>query len=362
MGVLDEFPFPWSNPTAQQLHRMLTDLNPTVPGAMLMARTAGVDDTMIDTGQPVAFVWVSIIDEANKQGLTRTLVETVRSRIKDTSPGAAFLDQVLKNETPPTQGEPRDAAGSPVFIAGDDTVSDKEALLYADDLTIPIGKVPALIKTLGRLVELAPAICRLNVDVNGTPMEGSGFRIGSDLLLTNHHVLHLPPDLGGARATGVVAEFLYEDDPAGGFRTSVMVPCDVTTIKASVEDDWGVIRVAAGSALDQAWPVVSIAGAAEPVIGSSAYIVQHPLGMRKKLGFVRNTISASDDRTVHYLTDTQEGSSGSPVFDADGRLIALHHAGGTPQQVVGSPPLKKNEGIRIPRVVAGLAAAGVLLP
>jgi hypothetical protein len=136
----------------------------------------------------------------------------------------------------------------------------------------------------------------------------------------------------------------------------------VSTIVASEEDDWGVISVASGAELDDAWPTISLKDAAEPVVGAPAYIVQHPLGSRKRLGYVRNQVSAVDDRTVHYLTDTQEGSSGSPVFDAQGRLIALHHSGGRPQEVVGTPPVKKNEGIRIPRVVAGLSGANVLLP
>jgi V8-like Glu-specific endopeptidase len=74
---------------------------------------------------------------------------------------------------------------------------------------------------------------------------------------------------------------------------------------------------------------------------------------------VRNQISGVDDRVVHYLTDTETGSSGSPVFDAAGRLIALHHAGGRPQEVLGRPPTAKNEGIRIEQITAGLRSAGV---
>ena len=66
-----------------------------------------------------------------------------------------------------------------------------------------------------------------------------------------------------------------------------------------------------------------------------------------------------DDKSLRYLTDTQPGSSGSPVFNAAGRLIGLHRAGGVPQTVTGKVPMIKNHGIRIPRIVAGLKANGV---
>jgi V8-like Glu-specific endopeptidase len=73
-------------------------------------------------------------------------------------------------------------------------------------------------------------------------------------------------------------------------------------------------------------------------------------------------VTGIDARVVHYLSDTQQGSSGSPVLDAQGRIIALHHAGGRPQEVAGRPPLRRNEGIRIERVQAGALAAGLALP
>ena len=47
------------------------------------------------------------------------------------------------------------------------------------------------------------------------------------------------------------------------------------------------------------------------------------------------------------------------IGSGEGRLIALHHQGGRPQEILGKPPLRKNEGIRISRVIQGLKASGV---
>ncbi len=71
-------------------------------------------------------------------------------------------------------------------------------------------------------------------------------------------------------------------------------------------------------------------------------------------------VSAVTADRVQYLTDTQPGSSGAPVFDAEGRLIALHHRGGTPTQMTGKAPLTKNQGVRISKVHAGLKGLGLV--
>jgi len=40
------------------------------------------------------------------------------------------------------------------------------------------------------------------------------------------------------------------------------------------------------------------------------------------------------------------------VFDARGKLIALHRAGGEPQKLTGADPVKKNEGVRLDVIAA----------
>jgi V8-like Glu-specific endopeptidase len=57
---------------------------------------------------------------------------------------------------------------------------------------------------------------------------------------------------------------------------------------------------------------------------------------------------------VQYLTDTEPGSSGSPVFDSQWRLVALHHSGGWLPEPGRETKFYRNEGININRVIDGL--------
>src|SRR5262249_30789464 len=61
------------------------------------------------------------------------------------------------------------------------------------------------------------------------------------------------------------------------------------------------------------------------------------------------------DEFLHYEADTQPGSSGSPVFNDQWELVALHHASVPAPE---HPELGKfvNEGIRISRLLAFIGA------
>jgi V8-like Glu-specific endopeptidase len=353
--VLDAFPYPWTERWAQQLHTTLTQLFPTRQALAAVAGPAGFDLTTVYTEQAIAYAWWEVLDRAGRQGQTQALVSSARDLLPPGSPRRQFLDALLDGGPVRTDGEPRGAQGAPQFIHASDEVLEPEARLYHDDLTLQIGRVPALIVTLQRLLELAPAVCKLTVAIGTNLREGTAFRIGADLLLTNWHVVHRQST--GEPATAVTAEFGYEDDGRGGILSATAVRCDAGSIAGGRADDWAVIRAA--DPLDDRWPVIALSAAATPRVHSPAYIVQHPDGQRKRLGFVRNQVSYMDSRVVQYLTDTETGSSGSPVFDEEAALIAVHHAGGRPQEVLGRPPTKKNEGVRISQIRAGLAALGI---
>jgi Trypsin-like peptidase domain len=348
--VLDAPQYPWHSPAARQLYELMMQQFPQPQAALLYAKRSQVDTSWILEAQPIAGLWKDILEKASTANRLRALVQDVHDVLLPDNAARPFLGELLADREPRSSLQPEGG-----FDHADDSVSEDEARLFRDDLTLPIGRVPALVATLQTLLTLAPAVCKLTVDFPGEGRFGTGFRVGPDLLLTNWHVVHADD---GTEATAVTAEFGFEDDGGGGTLASRGIRCVVPAVASDRPADWAVLRAA--DPLDPAWPVIDLEGAAEPTTSTSAFVVQHPLGQRKKLGFVRNQVSYVDKQVVHYLTDTDVGSSGSPVFDDHGMLIALHHRGGRPQTVLGKPPLRKNEGIAIARVFAGIHDAGLL--
>jgi S1-C subfamily serine protease len=348
---LDTFPYPWHESDARELHTTLVQIYPSSKGALWVAAAVGLDTGMLFGDQAAFFLWKEVLEASATAGKTRPLVELVVDK-NPTNPRRGFLAALIASQPAGVDRQPRDADNAPRFVKGTHEVSEPEALLFHDDLTLEIGRVGWLIGVLQRLQGLSPSVCRFTVASGASLQYGSGFRIADDLLLTNWHVLRM---LG--EPTKVTAEFGYEDDGKGGGLASTAVPCGVDTMVTDEDDDWGVVRVK--EPLAAAIPIVKLSDAVAPATGDLAFIIQHPGGARKRLAYVRNQVTAVDDRVVHYLSDTQGGSSGSPVLNGDGKLIGLHHAGGTPQEVAGKPPISKNEGIRIERVVAGLKAKGI---
>jgi V8-like Glu-specific endopeptidase len=90
-------------------------------------------------------------------------------------------------------------------------------------------------------------------------------------------------------------------------------------------------------------------------------IIQHPNGEEKQLAYRANIVVHSDTTYLQYLTDTLPGSSGSPVFNRDWKLVALHHAGGPPGGiVVGTGQFVRNQGIQVSLINQDLQTFGLL--
>jgi len=75
-------------------------------------------------------------------------------------------------------------------------------------------------------------------------------------------------------------------------------------------------------------------------------VIQHPQGRKKEVVVQQNELTDVHTNVIHYFSDTDYGSSGSPVFNNTWDLMALHHA--------RKPSESANEGMRIDKIVADL--------
>ena len=54
-------------------------------------------------------------------------------------------------------------------------------------------------------------------------------------------------------------------------------------------------------------------------------IIQHPGGELKKIAIRNNGLKYFDEQKLQYWTDTEHGSSGSPLFNDSWQIVGLHH-------------------------------------
>ena len=85
------------------------------------------------------------------------------------------------------------------------------------------------------------------------------------------------------------------------------------------------------------------------LLGEYVSIIQHPSGAPKAVALRENKITDIFDDYIHYSTDTQPGSSGSPVFNDQWIVVGLHHAG-VPDPNDNTKYIS-NEGIRISSIL-----------
>jgi endonuclease G len=194
--------------------------------------------------------------------------------------------------------------------------------------------------------------------------QGSGFLVGPGLFLTNNHVIP-----SREAAAQMVVEFDYESSSDG-------VASPITTFsfdpsKCFVPDpidglDFTLIALGARLQGLKGLPsfgfIVLSDANDKHMLGEIANIIQHPQGGYKQLVVRENNIVSRDEThdVLHYLADTEKGSSGSPVCNNDWEPIALHHWGEAHLELKDSlgAPLRQdvNEGIRISAIVKALKA------
>ncbi|HKE60429.1 MAG TPA: serine protease, partial [Pyrinomonadaceae bacterium] len=179
-------------------------------------------------------------------------------------------------------------------------------------------------------LELAIAMGRSVARMEIGTAHATGFLVGPGLLMTNHHVLENEAD-----ATRALAQFDYQDNASGELlvrqdyhlNPNQFFLTDPTLDFTIVGVDDKSLRNRALS--DYPW-VKLIADLGKAEKGDDVNIIQHPRGGLKQIAFRRNEVIEIPDGQkdfLYYTTDTDPGSSGSPCFNDQWELIALHHSG-----------------------------------
>lgn len=172
-------------------------------------------------------------------------------------------------------------------------------------------------RTVGRVV------VRSGAGVRGF---GTGFMVSPRLMMTNNHVLS-----SAASAGGSAIQFNFFE-PVPGRPTSAiefaLLPDELFLTHPGL--DYSLVAVAprTGSVelATRGWiPLIEASGKA--VVGERVNIIQHPGGEPQQVAVHQNTILDVVDDFLHYSTDTERGSSGSPVLNDQWEVAALHHSG-----------------------------------
>lgn len=215
-------------------------------------------------------------------------------------------------------------------------------------------------------LRVASAVGRIHIrDERGQSQGyGTGFLVSPRLLLTNHHVL-----ANAAQAKRSLVEFNYQETA-----NAEMLPSRVFSLAPSelflsdADLDYALVAVAPNPHLaTYGWlPLIEEQG--KLLVGETVNIIQHPNGEPKQLAIRNNQVVDELELFLHYQTDTSPGSSGSPVFNDQWEVVALHHSGvpkrNEAQQVVtvdgrvweewmGEQRIawEANEGVRVSRLV-----------
>jgi hypothetical protein len=205
-----------------------------------------------------------------------------------------------------------------------------------------------------RLPVLEGQICWVHVPGRG----GTGFLVGPDLVLTNHHVIE-PVRLGHVRWQDVTCRFDFKQDIEGTTldrKKNVVVRLDATKwlldhSPASASDrdpmlgdadagelDYALLRLAerigdlpiGGDTVDAQAPRrswIKATDEAPPLVaGNQLVLIQHPSGEPVQMSIGPVTEFNPRGTRLRHRANSKSGSSGSPCFNTDLQLVALHHA------------------------------------
>lgn len=172
-------------------------------------------------------------------------------------------------------------------------------------------------------LELALEAARHVMRIKLSAGSASGFLVAPDIVMTNNHVFEDETDAANAQL-----QFNYRLTADGNAAQQDDWQCDPGDLfKTSPDLDYSICRVKPrnGSRAGDAWGHFDLRHGAAVNPNQRVNIIQHPRGRFQEIAFRDNQIKHVSSTIVQYVTDTDYGTSGSPVLDDWFNVIALHN-------------------------------------
>lgn len=208
-----------------------------------------------------------------------------------------------------------------------------------------------------RLGELEAQVCRIEVPTGAGAETGTGFLLGTSVVLTNYHVIELVARklIEPARVIlrfdfkqlrdGVTVNAGTEYHLANDWLIDASPPSQLDLVGGQPspdELDYALLRVADRPGADPVGgqavrdPNATARGWIQPPTlppdmkpNSALFILQHPQGKPLQLALDTNAVITPvfGGTRIRYRTNTEAGSSGAPCFDDQWNLVAIHQLG-----------------------------------
>jgi len=182
----------------------------------------------------------------------------------------------------------------------------------------------------------------------------TGFLVAPGLLLTNNHVLHRRE-----LAQWSYALFDYAYDAFDNLLRALRFDFSDEIFYSSKELDFTFVSVRTdgrdGDRLQDIGHLQLIRESGKALKKEFVSIIQHGSGHPKQIAMRESQVIGRKRQYVYYTTDTNPGSSGSPVVNDDWLPVALHHR--TVPDYKQPCRYVANRGIRISSIFENLDAA-----
>jgi V8-like Glu-specific endopeptidase len=330
------------------------------------------------------------LDQLNKEALNQR--DLLYNKLRKELPNIAkeevskiVSEQLSKGPTPPATGEkslrntsafkdpgPPLEIGKGGLVPLGELAKRERIIAIGGDNLLPITFLEAGVtasKAVGRVTFIESVTLNNPIRTYGPgDAYGTGFLVAESLFITNNHVIptkefakkievqfNVQNDTKGRPLP--IDPFAF--DPDSFFLT--LPELDFTLIRLKPRDypregitsqypgaTWGTIRLTFDLLFAPRMPL---------------NIIQHPKGRAKEIALQDNNLVTLHNDVLLYTTDTDQGSSGSPVFNNSWQVIGLHNSAG--EKVDGE--YINNQGIRIDRIVQylkstlGADARGLLI-